>query len=107
MHKILLSAVALAVAVTILPTSAVIAQDRDPAKVTSIEVASIDCRTLLKMPGDDRENTVLFLHGYVTGSQGKKEINLAALTEATDKIADYCIDHPSASALEVFKMFDK
>jgi hypothetical protein len=68
----------------------------------TVDLSKFDCRTLLHMDGEDRDNAVLFLHGYVSAEKKQTIIELAPIAASTDKILDYCIDHPTAIALTVF-----
>jgi len=63
---------------------------------------ALDCRTFLQMEGENRDNTVLFLHGYVSGQAKQAKIELAPISEATDRIINQCIDKPSDNLLSVF-----
>jgi hypothetical protein len=72
-----------------------------PAMAT-VDLATLDCRTFLQMEGDNRNNTVLFLHGYVSGQAKQTRIELGPVAEATDRIINQCIDKPSDNLLAVF-----
>jgi len=75
----------------------------EPAPVpTSVDLSKFDCRTLLHMEGEDRDQALIFLHGYVSAQKRQTMIEFAPLADATDKIVDFCIDHPTAIALTVF-----
>ena len=73
-----------------------------PPKPTTVDLSTFDCRTLLAMSGDYRDNAVLFLHGYVSGQKKQTVIELAPMATATDKIIEYCISNPGANALGAF-----
>src|SRR5262245_3631455 len=82
-------------------TDAPATADAEPVP-TSVDLSKFDCRTLLHMEGQDRDQAMIFLHGYVSAQKGQMTIDFAPLADATDKIVDFCIDHPSAIALTVF-----
>jgi hypothetical protein len=73
-----------------------------PPLASSVDLDAFDCRTLLQMEGDNRNNAILFLHGYVSGQMRQTKIELGPMAEATDRIIDQCIDKPSDNALAVF-----
>src|SRR5262249_4156256 len=70
--------------------------------VTSVDLSKFDCRTLLPMEGADRDRAMVFLHGYVSAQKRQTVIELGPLAEASEKIVDFCIDHPTSIALTVF-----
>lgn len=70
--------------------------------VSTVDLMALDCRTFLQMEGENRDNTVLFLHGYVSGQAKQTKIELAPISEATDRIINQCIDKPSDNLLSVF-----
>ncbi|QIK95273.1 hypothetical protein G7076_01140 [Sphingomonas sp. HDW15A] len=73
-----------------------------PAKADKVDLSTFDCRSLLTMNGEYRDNAVLFLHGYVSGQKKQSVIELGPIAASTDKIIDYCISNPSANALAAF-----
>ena len=78
------------------------AMAQEAPRPTTVDLSTFDCRTLLSMSGDYRDNAVLFLHGYVSGQKKQTVIELAPIATATDKVIDYCITNPSANALAAF-----
>lgn len=74
---------------------------------TDIDLATLDCRTLLKMDNEDREFTLVFFHGLISGRQEEMVFRAEALAEATDQIVDQCIDNPDESLLKVFEAVRK
>jgi hypothetical protein len=74
---------------------------------TRLHIDKITCREALKMDGDDRAFTVIFFHGFVSGKKNEILFDGPTLTEATDKIADYCIDNPSDMLLKAFETIRK
>ena len=70
--------------------------------MSTVDLMTLDCRTFLQMEGENRDNTVLFLHGYVSGQAKQTKIELAPISEATDRIINQCIDKPSDNLLSVF-----
>ena len=82
--------------------TAVFAEDA-PKKWTTVDLNKQDCRTFLKMTGYEREITVAFYHGVITGMKKETSVNIPALAEATDKVMDHCIDNPKTVLLQVFQ----
>jgi hypothetical protein len=78
------------------------ASSQNPPAMSAVDLATLDCRTFLQMEGDNRNNTVLFLHGYVSGQAKQMKIELAPISAATDRIINQCIDKPSDNLLAVF-----
>lgn len=72
-----------------------------------LQIDEITCREALKMGGDERAFTVIFFHGFISGKKGQTLFDGPALMEATDKIADYCIDNPSEKLIKAFETIRK
>jgi hypothetical protein len=83
------------------------AQDKPAAAPKQPALNEVDCRTLLKLDGEERGYTLVYLHGFVSGKTG--ELNLAAqtLSEVTDRVIDHCIDKPGDKLLAVFEQMRK
>ena len=90
-----------AIGIVALPitASSALAQENDPV----LEMASVDCRTMLKMDADEQDFTLIYFHGYISGTKGETLFNGPVLREATNKVMDYCIDNPSAPVMEAFE----
>jgi len=69
----------------------------------TIEIDRMTCREMLRMGGEERDFTLIFLHGFVSGRQNALVFDGPALTAATDRILDACIGDPDASLLSVFE----
>lgn len=80
------------------------AQDKR-ANVPAAEPAldEVTCRTLLRLDGEERGYTLVYLHGYVSGKRGQTRAPSDELAQATDRVIDDCIDHPDAKLLTVFE----
>lgn len=72
------------------------------AIVDSVDLGTLDCRSVLKMAGDDRADVLLFFHGYLSGLKKEGVVSVNALATSTDTILDHCIDHPADSLLTAF-----
>jgi hypothetical protein len=75
--------------------------DKPAAKDASLD--QLECRTLLRLSGDERAYTLLYLHGYVSGKLGQLHLDVQTMAEVTDRVVDHCIDHPSDKLLPVFQ----
>ena len=60
-------------------------------------VTELECKAVMRLDGEDRTATIAFLHGYIAGQKGQKVIDITKLSEATDKLIDDCLDHPTAT----------
>lgn len=69
-----------------------------------IEIGKVSCRDMLLM-NDDQEFTLVFLHGFMSGKKNETVYDDKNLTEATDKIVEYCVDNPNDALLGVFEKF--
>ncbi len=76
-----------------------LAQDEEPV----IDMTTVDCRTMIKMDADEQDFTLVYFHGYISGTKGETLFDGPVLREATNKVMDYCIDNPSAPVMEAFE----
>jgi len=97
--KLALKFVAIGVVALPLSSLTALAQDKDPV----IEMSKVDCRTMLKMDADEQDFTLIYFHGYISGTKGETLFDGPVLREATNKIMDYCIENPSATLMEAFE----
>ena len=74
------------------------AQDAD-----ADDIAAYTCRSLLLASGEEREGTILVLHGYLLGESKQSRYDPEKLGAATDKLLEHCIENPDASALETLR----
>jgi hypothetical protein len=68
----------------------------------TIMIDKVTCREMLKMGGDERDFTIIYMHGFINGTQNTMEFDGPKLTEATDMVLDACISNPDATILSVF-----
>lgn len=78
---------------------------QDSSEDTKVELNKISCRELLKMPGKDKELTLVFFHGLMAAKNEQMVIDRIALREATNKITDYCIDNPDSMLMTAFDQY--
>ena len=87
-----------------LPVSAVHAQGEARTDAPrQAAIGELDCRTLLRLGGEERDFTILYLHGFVSGRINQQLLPVKDLAEATDRLIDRCIDKPADKALGVLE----
>lgn len=88
----------------LLASTPTLAQGTTPAvEPRQQALGDLECRTLLRLSGEERDFTVLYLHGFVSGRMNQMQPQVKGLSEATDKLIDRCIDKPSEKALVVLE----
>ena len=78
-----------------------VAMAQDAAKPV-IDLTTLDCRTLLKLDGDERQDVIMFYHGYISGQKSETVADVDKLAQATDKVVDQCISKPDEALLTAF-----
>lgn len=78
-----------------------VAQEQTEEPVT-LDISTIDCRTMLKMESDEQDYTLIYFHGFKSGQANEVIFNGPELLAATDAIMDYCIDNPSAPLMKAY-----
>lgn len=103
MQKITLSAL---IALAAVASQMALAQNpvaTEAAGQKQMGIDELDCRTLLRLGGEERGFTILYLHGYVSGKKGQTFLPAQQLAQETDKVIDECIDRPAAKLLPLFE----
>lgn len=72
-----------------------------------VDLKTQDCRTLLRMSGSERDFTLVFYHGFMSGKKNDTNFNGPELAKITDQIIDHCIDNPNDGLLKVFETMRK
>jgi hypothetical protein len=67
----------------------------------------MDCRTLLRLGGEERAFTILYMHGFISGKTNQLLLPADELAAATDRVIDHCIDKPNDKLLPVFEQARK
>lgn len=75
--------------------------DKPAAKDAGLD--QLECRTLLRLGGDERAYTLVYLHGFVSGKLNQLQLDVQTMAEVTDRVVDHCIDHPGDKLLPVFQ----
>jgi hypothetical protein len=97
---------AVTMALSFLPIGSAVTAEKEAADTDANVTYKIDemtCRQLLRMSGDSRDFTVVFLHGFVSGKKSELVFDAVSLTGATDKAIDTCIDNPDGKLLSAFE----
>ena len=74
--------------------------------VESEDVASLDattCREILQSSGENRRNSLIFMHGYINGTKGELVVDAPGLASVTEQVINTCIDNPDRSVLSVME----
>jgi hypothetical protein len=66
-------------------------------------IDQLECRTLLRLGGDERAFTLLYYHGFVSGRMNQTSLDPEVMAGVTDRVVDHCIDHPGDKLLPVFE----
>ena len=89
-----------------LAQSAPEAEEKTAPEAEELEVVDltvVTCKDLLRADGEERDNLLVFMHGYMNGKAGDATINAPVLAEATDKIIDTCISTPDKTLITAFE----
>ena len=70
---------------------------------STVDISTLDCRELLKLNDTDKEATLAYYHGYLSGKNNELTVDVIKLGEVSDQVIDYCIDNPNEPLLTVFE----
>ncbi|MDJ0650575.1 MAG: HdeA/HdeB family chaperone [Xenococcaceae cyanobacterium MO_188.B19] len=70
-----------------------------------INAATISCRKLLKLEDSDKEATIAYFHGFISGKKNELMVDVDKLGDISEKVVDRCIDRPNDSLLSVFERY--
>jgi hypothetical protein len=98
-------ALAVTMALSILPISAAVAAETPAAVEDGLKVQfdQYTCADMLVQSGKERDFTMIYMHGVINGLQKDFMFDAVKVSEATDKIYEMCIADTKANLLEVFK----
>jgi hypothetical protein len=85
------------------PDRAALAEDAPPLDPATRTIASLTCRDMLRMEGEERRLTLVFFHGWMLGLRDAQEVDGDGLAIATDRVIEACIDAPDRSLRETFE----
>ena len=66
-------------------------------------IGDITCKEVMILSGDERDEVVSFMHGYLAGEAKKTGIDVVKLATATDVFLDRCLDSPQDKALATMR----
>ncbi len=72
-------------------------------EASKVDIATLDCRELLKLNDTDKEATLAYYHGYLSGKNNELIVDVVKLGEVSDQVINYCIDNPNEPLLTVFE----
>ena len=58
------------------------------------------CKDVMREHGDNRDVTIAFLHGFLLGKSGNATFDIDALHKQTSDFIEYCLDNPTAKAVD-------
>src|ERR1700735_5739927 len=58
------------------------------------------CKDVMREHGDNRDVTIAFLHGFLLGKSGSSAFDIDALHKQTGDFIEYCLNNPSAKAVD-------
>jgi hypothetical protein len=90
---------ATAAAISVAALSGASAQDDNLV----IQMDEFTCKDMLIRSGFERDFTVAYMHGFMSGKMNETEFDVAKLTAATDAVLEYCIQDPEATLLSAFE----
>lgn len=68
-----------------------------------LQMDEFSCKGMLIRSGFERDFTVAYMHGFMSGKMNETEFDVAKLTAATDAVLEYCIQNPDATILSAFE----
>ena len=68
-----------------------------------LQMEEFTCRDMLVRSGFERDFTVAYMHGFMSGKLNETTFDANKLTAATDSVLDYCISNPDAAIMEAFE----
>lgn len=105
-------ALAAAMALCCLPTGVAFSEEGAKAEEVEMEykdykIDQVTCREMLKMAGSERDFTMIFMHGFMSGKKNELLFEPGPLAEASDMVLDQCISKPDATVLSIFETVRK
>ena len=91
-----------------IPSVSVYGQNGAKQEDTStIDAGNLACRYLLKLDDSDREATMAYYHGFMSGKNDQLIVDVTKLGDISEKVIEHCIDNPNDSLLTVFEQYQK
>ncbi len=67
---------------------------------TMRKVGDYTCKDVMRDSGEGRDIAIAFMHGYLLGKADAAEFDLEVLTKQSDAFIEYCLDNPTAPAMD-------
>ena len=91
-----------------LPSVSVYGQNEAKQEDNSmIDAGTLACRYVLKLNDSDREATMAYYQGFMSGKKNELIVDVARLGNISDRVLDHCIDNPNDSLITVFEQYRK
>lgn len=68
-----------------------------------LQMDEFTCKDILIRSGFERDFTIAYMHGFMSGKMNETEFDVNKLTLATDAVLEYCIQNPDATILSAFE----
>jgi len=88
-----------AVAISAATSGGAFAQDQN----LTLQMNEFTCKDMLIRSGFERDFTMAYMHGFMSGKVNETEFDVEKLTRATDAVLEYCISKPDATILSAFE----
>jgi len=73
----------------------------------TVEMNNYLCKDIMRMSGEERGLALGVMHGYALGRKGATSFNVDASNKLSNDFIEYCLDNPTAKALESFEKLMK
>jgi len=71
------------------------------------DLNTLTCKDVMRFSGDHRDIALAFIHGYLLGKKGTSLYSTEDLGDASDRFVEYCLDNPTAKALDAMNKIVK
>ena len=72
-----------------------------------VDMNSYLCKDIMRMSGEERGLALGVMHGYALGKKGATSFKSDDANALSNDFIEYCLDNPSAKALESFEKLTK
>lgn len=79
------------------------AQSQESDDEVIVDLTSLTCADLLRASGEEREDLIILMHGFILGKTGNATVDTLGLGKATDQVVDSCISNTSQSLMGAFE----
>ena len=70
-----------------------------------INIATLNCRDLLRLEDKDQEATLAYFHGFLKGKENELIVDVVQSGEVSDQVMDHCIENSGDFILTVFEQY--